>query len=217
MSSNIVLNVDVREGTGKGAARAARREDKVPGILYGGSQDPVSINLRGNEVRKALLTGKFVSHMMELSHDGKNQKVIARDIQFHPVSDQPMHVDLYRVDEKTKIDVEVPVHFINEEKCPGLKRGGVLNIVRHSVELLCPAGAIPESIEADLSGLEIGDSIHISAIELPKGVTSTITDRDFTVATLQGSRAVLTPETDEGEPEAPEEPEVINQKDDAED
>ena len=215
MSSNIVLNVDVREGTGKGAARAARREDLVPGVLYGGDQDPVSINLRGNEVRKALLTGQFISHMMELEHEGKRQKVIARDIQFHPVSDAPMHIDLFRVTEKTRIDVEVTVHFINEEKCPGLKRGGVLNVVRHVVELNCPAGAIPESIEADLSGLDIGDSIHISAIPLPKGVKSTITDRDFTVATLQGSRAVLTPETEEGD-ETPAEPEVINQKSDDE-
>ncbi|MEP3073044.1 50S ribosomal protein L25/general stress protein Ctc [Maricaulis sp.] len=215
MSSNIVLNVDVREGTGKGAARAARREDLVPGVLYGGDQDPVSINLRGNEIRKALLTGQFISHMMELEHEGKRQKVIARDIQFHPVSDAPMHIDLFRVTEKTRIDVEVTVHFINEEKCPGLKRGGVLNVVRHVVELNCPAGAIPESIEADLSGLDIGDSIHISAIPLPKGVTSTITDRDFTVATLQGSRAVLTPEA-EDEDATPAEPEVINQKSDDE-
>lgn len=215
MSSNIVLNVDVREGTGKGAARAARREDLVPGVLYGGDQDPVAINLRGNEIRKALLTGQFISHMMELEHEGKRQKVIARDIQFHPVSDAPMHVDLFRVNEKTRIDVEVTVHFINEEKSPGLKRGGVLNVVRHVVELNCPAGAIPEAIEADLSGLDIGDSIHISAIPLPKGVTSTITDRDFTVATLQGSRAVLTPETEEDD-ETPAEPEVINQKSDDE-
>ena len=214
MSSNIVLNVDVREGTGKGAARAARREDMVPGILYGGDQDPVSINLRGNQIRKALLTGKFISHMMELEHDGKRQKVIARDIQFHLVSDAPMHVDLFRVNEKTRIDVEVTVNFINEEASPGLKRGGVLNVVRHVVELNCPAGAIPESIEADLTGLDIGDSIHISAIPLPKGVESTITDRDFTVATLQGSRAVLEPETEEEGTEEMEEPEVINQKDD---
>ncbi|MEA1943619.1 MAG: 50S ribosomal protein L25/general stress protein Ctc [Pseudomonadota bacterium] len=214
MSSNIVLNVDVREGTGKGAARAARREDLVPGILYGGDQDPVSINLRGNEIRKALLTGQFISHMMELEHEGKRQKVIARDIQFHPVSDAPMHVDLFRVTEKTRIDVEVTVNFVNEEASPGLKRGGVLNIVRHVVELNCPAGAIPESIEADLTGLDIGDSIHISAIPLPKGVESTISDRDFTIATLQGSRAVLEPETEEDGTEEMEEPEVINQKDD---
>ena len=212
MSSNIVLTVDVREGTGKGAARAARRADLVPGVLYGGKLGPVAINLRGNEIRKALLTGKFISHMMELEHEGKRQTVIARDIQFHPVSDAPLHIDLFRVDEDTKIDVEVTVHFTNEEKSPGMKRGGVLNIVRHAVELNCPAGSIPEFIEADLTGLNIGDTIHMSSITLPKGVTPTITDRDFTVATLQGSRAVLTPEEETETPET----EVINQKGDDE-
>jgi large subunit ribosomal protein L25 len=196
--SNIVLTVDVREGIGKGAARAARREDLVPGVLYGGKLGPVSINLRGNEVRKALLTGNFLSNMMELDHEGKRQSVIARDIQFHPVSDKVMHVDLFRVDEDSKINVEIPVRFINEGASPGMKRGGVLNIVRHDVELLVPAGKIPDFIEADLTGLDIGDSVHISAIKLPEGATPTITDRDFTVATLQGSRAVLTAAEEEG-------------------
>ncbi|WP_300555157.1 50S ribosomal protein L25/general stress protein Ctc [Maricaulis sp.] len=190
--SNIVLTVDVREGIGKGAARAARRDDLVPGVLYGGKLDPVAINLRGNEVRKALLTGNFLSNMMELDHEGKRQSVIARDIQFHPISDKVMHVDLFRVDEDSKINMEIPVRFINEAASPGMKRGGVLNIVRHDVELLVPAGNIPDFIEADLTGLDIGDSVHISAIKLPEGATPTISDRDFTVATLQGSRAVLT-------------------------
>jgi len=199
MSSNIVLTVDVREGTGKGAARAARREDLVPGVVYGGSLGPVAINLRGNEIRKALLSGNFLSHIIELNHEGKNQKVIARDIQFHPVSDMAMHVDMYRVEAGTKIRVNVPVHFLNEETCPALKRGGVLNIVRHDLELMCPASEIPESIAVDLTGLEIGDSIHMSAVPLPKGVKPTIS-RDFTIATLQGSRAVLT-EVEEGEAE----------------
>jgi large subunit ribosomal protein L25 len=202
MSSNFVLTVDVREGTGKGVARAARRQDLVPGVIYGGKLGPVAINLRGNEVRKALLTGNFLSNMMELDHDGKRQKVIARDIQFHPVSDKAMHVDLYRVDDNTKIKVDVSVRFINEDDCPALKRGGVLNIVRHDVELLVPAGSIPDHVEADLADLDIGDSIHISAIKLPKGVTPAIADRDFTVATLQGSRAVLTDIEDEEGAEA---------------
>lgn len=196
--SNIVLTVDVREGIGKGAARAARRDDLVPGVLYGGKLDPVAINLRGNEVRKALLTGNFLSNMMELDHEGKRQSVIARDIQFHPVSDKVMHVDLFRVDEDSKINMEIPVRFINEADSPGMKRGGVLNIVRHDVELLVPAGKIPDFIEADLTGLDIGDSVHISAIKLPEGATPTISDRDFTVATLQGSRAVLTAAEEEG-------------------
>lgn len=203
MSSNIVLTVDVREGTGKGAARAARRDDLVPAVIYGGELGPVSITLRGNEIRKALLSGNFLSHMLELSHEGKKQKVIARDIQFHPVTDKAMHIDMFRVEANTKIRVNVAVHFENEEECPALKRGGVLNIVRHDVELLCPASAIPAFVSVDLTGLEIGDSVHMSAISLPKGVKPTITNRDFTVATLQGSRAVLTElEDGEGEDEA---------------
>lgn len=191
MSSNIVLTVDVREGTGKGVARAARREDLVPGVLYGGPLGSVAINLRGNEIRKALLRGNFLSNIIELNHEGKKQKVIARDIQFHPVSDMAMHIDMYRVEANTKIRVNVNVRFENEEDCPALKRGGVLNIVRHELELLCPASAIPQFIEVDLTGLEIGDAIHMSKVALPKGVKPTIT-RDFTIATLVGSRAVLT-------------------------
>ena len=213
MSSNIVLTVDVREGTGKGAARAARREDLVPGVVYGGKLGPVSVNLRGNEIRKALLGGNFLSHMIELDHEGKRQTVIARDIHFHPVSDKAMHIDLFRVDEDTKIKVNVSVSFINEDACPALKRGGVLNIVRHDVELLCPAGSIPESVEVDLTGLDIGDSVHISSVKLPKGMKPTITDRDFTIATLQGSRAVLT-DAEEETDATPAEPEAIKQKGD---
>ncbi len=136
--------------------------------------------------------------MMELEHDGKRQKVIARDIQFHPVSDAPMHVDLFRVNEKTRIDVEVTVNFINEEASPGLKRGGVLNVVRHAVEVNVPAGSIPDQIDVDLSGYDIGDSIHISAVTLPEGVTPAITDRDFTIATIQNSRAARATEDEEG-------------------
>ncbi|MBO6797287.1 50S ribosomal protein L25/general stress protein Ctc [Maricaulis sp.] len=214
MSSNIVLTVDVREGTGTGAARAARREDLVPGVLYGGKLDPVAINLRGNEVRKALLTGNFISSMMELDHEGKRQQVIARDVQFHPVSDQVMHVDLFRVDEDTKINVEVAVRFVNESDSPGMKRGGVLNVVRHSVELVVPAGNIPDAIEADLTGLDIGDSVHISAIKLPDGAKPAIADRDFTVATLQGSRAVLTADEEEGADVAADAVEATEQKSD---
>jgi large subunit ribosomal protein L25 len=197
MSTNIVLNVDVREKIGKSGARAARRAGLVPGVIYGGDLGPVAINLRSNEVRKALNTGNFISTMMELDHDGKRQQVMARDIQFHPVSDAAMHVDLYRVDENTKINVGVSVRFTNESESPGMVRGGVLNIVRHEIEITCPAGNIPEFLEADLTGLDIGDSIHISAITLPEGAISTIKDRDFTIVTLQGSRAVLTETEDE--------------------
>lgn len=197
--SDIVLPVEVREGTGKGAARAARREGLVPGVLYGGDRGAVSIAVKANVLRKAIHTGKFLSHMVTLEHGKEKQPVIPKDVQFHPVTDEPLHIDLFRVTKDTRIDVEVTVHFINEEKSPGLKRGGVLNVVRHAVELSCPAGSIPEEIVIDLSGKEIGDSIHISDVTLPEGVTPTITDRDFTIATLQGARVMVESEAGEGD------------------
>ena len=197
--SDIVLPVEVREGTGKGAARAARREGLVPGVLYGGDRGAVSIAVKANVLRKAIHTGKFLSHMVTLEHGKEKQPVIPKDVQFHPVTDEPLHIDLFRVEQDTVIDVEVTVHFINEEKAPGMKRGGVLNIVRHAVELSCPAGSIPEAITIDLTGKDIGDSIHISDVTLPEGVTPTISDRDFTIATLQGARVMV--ESEDGEAE----------------
>ncbi|WP_394692544.1 50S ribosomal protein L25/general stress protein Ctc [Hyphobacterium sp.] len=189
--SDIVLPVDVRENTGTGAARAVRREGKVPGTLYGGKGGPVAIAVRDNVLRKAINTGKFLSHMVTLEHDGKKQSVIPKDVQFDPVTDVPLHIDLFRVDADSIIDVEVSVVFLGEEKSPGLKRGGALNVVRHTVELSCPAGSIPESIEIDISAMEIGDSVHISDVTLPEGITPTIADRDFTIATLAGARVAL--------------------------
>lgn len=197
--SDIVLPVEVREGTGKGAARAARREGLVPGVLYGGDRGAVSIAVKANVLRKAIHTGKFLSHMVTLEHGKEKQPVIPKDVQFHPVTDEPLHIDLFRVEQDTVIDVEVTVHFINEDKAPGMKRGGVLNIVRHAVELSCPAGSIPEEIVIDLTGKDIGDSIHISDVTLPEGVTPTISDRDFTIATLQGARVMV--ESEDGEAE----------------
>jgi large subunit ribosomal protein L25 len=199
--SDILLNVEVRERTGTGGARETRREGRVPGILYGGKLDPVAISLKGNELLKAINSGKFLANMITIEHKGETQTVFARDVQFDPVMDFPVHVDFQRVDEDSTIAVEVSVQFINEDKSPGLKRGGVLNIVRHAVEVNTPAGSIPDSIEVDVSGLDIGDSVHISAVTLPEGVTPTITDRDFTIATLQGSRAVIedAAETEEAE------------------
>jgi large subunit ribosomal protein L25 len=199
--SDIVLNVEVRERTGTGGARETRREGRVPGILYGGKLDPVAISLKGNELLKAINSGKFLANMITIEHNGETQTVFARDVQFDPVMDFPVHVDFQRVDEDSTIAVEVGVQFINEDKSPGLKRGGVLNIVRHAIEVNTPAGSIPDSIEVDVSGLDIGDSVHISAVTLPEGVTPTITDRDFTIVTLQGSRAVIddAAETNEAE------------------
>lgn len=195
--SDIVLSVEVRERTGKGGAREARRGGLVPGVLYGGDRGPVAITLKNNELIKAINSGKFMSNMISISHKGELQTVLTRDVQFDPVRDFPLHVDFQRVDAASIISVEVPVRFINDEAAPGIKRGGVVNVVRHTIEVYCPAGQIPEAIEIDIAHMNIGDSLHISEITLPEGVKPTITDRDFTIATMQGSRAVI-----EGEQEA---------------
>jgi len=187
-----IFHCEVRERTGTGGARAARREGFVPGILYGGDLGPVAISLRFTEVAKAHSAGRMRSHLAKIQVPGQDwlQPVIARQVQLDPVKDFPIHVDLMRVDEKTRIDVEIPVHFINQEASPGLKRGGVLNIVRHLVAVYAPATAIPEHLVADVTGLDIGDAIHISAINLPEGVTPVIADRDFTVATIAAPSAM---------------------------
>jgi large subunit ribosomal protein L25 len=182
----------------------------VPGVIYGGDKDAVSIGVKYNEVLKAINSGQFLSNMVELQHDGKPQKVITKDVQFHPVSDKPIHVDFYRVTEKTIIDVDVPANFVGEENSPGMKRGGALNVVRYNIEVKCPAGSIPDSIEVDISELDIGDAIHLSEVTLPKDVTPGITDRDVTIATIVASRTSKTDEEgeegEEGEVEAGEVP-----------
>ena len=200
--SNICLDVVVRENVGTGAARAARNEGAIPAVLYGGGSDPVAISVRKNEVLRALNSGKFISNMIEISHEGKKQKVITKDIQFHPVSDMPIHVDFYRVKEDTVIEVEVSVIFKGEEASPGIKRGGILNVVRYDIEVKCPAGSIPDSIEVDISDMEIGDSLHISEVDLPKGVTPSIDDRDFTIATIVSSRASKQADGESGDGES---------------
>ncbi len=192
--ADIVLNVEVRERTGTGGARSVRGADKVPGILYGGGKDPVAIAVNGTEFKKALYTGKLLGHLVTLKYGSEKQPVIAKDVQFHPVSDAPVHFDLMRVDESKPIKIDIPVHFKNHELAPGIKRGGSLNIVRHDVELLCPATAIPEDLVVDLKGLEIGDTVRASALTLPEGVTLTV-DRDFVIATIAGFKEEL--ETDE--------------------
>lgn len=199
---SVVLDVVVREGTGTGNARAARREGHVPGVIYGGDENSVAVAVKMNEVLKALNSGDFLGSMIELSHDGKKQKVFTKDVQFHPVTDFPIHVDFFRVTNKTKIDVEVPVTFVGEEASPGMKRGGVLNVVRYSIEVTAPAGDIPEGFTADVSALDIGDAINISDIDLPKGIKPTITDRDFTIATVVASRTSKTEDEDGEEVDA---------------
>ena len=186
--ADIILNVEVRERTGTGGARETRRAGLVPGVLYGGDKDPVAVAVKSNEFRKALDTGKLLGHLVTLKYGNETQPVIAKAIDMDPVTDEPVHFDLFRVDEHQLIKIAVPVHFKNHEASPGLKKGGTLNIDRHDVELSCPADAIPEELVCDLTGLEIGDTIRMSAFELPKGVVASL-DRDFVVATLAGSSA----------------------------
>ena len=199
--ADIILNVEVRERTGTGSARATRREGLVPGVLYGGAKDPVAIAVKSNEFRKALYTGKLLGHLVTLKYGKETQPVIAKAVDMHPVTDEPMHFDLFRVDAHQTIKISVPVHFKNHDASPGLKKGGTLNVVRHEVELACPADAIPEELVFDLTGLEIGDTIRIGAFDLPKGVTATV-DRDFVIATIAGSAASASEAAEEAAGEA---------------
>ncbi|MGN6146105.1 MULTISPECIES: 50S ribosomal protein L25/general stress protein Ctc [Phyllobacteriaceae] len=190
------LKAEAREQVGKGSARAVRRNGKVPAVIYGEKQPPLAIALSYKEIFYKIHGGGFLTTVATIDVDGKKIQVLPKDYQLDPVKDFPLHVDFLRVGKDTVVNVNVPVHFINEEKSPGIKRGGVLNVVRHEVEFHCPANAIPDSITVDLSGAEIGDSIHISAVTLPAGVKPVISDRDFTIATIAGTAAAK-PETDE--------------------
>jgi len=184
MADTVTFNAESRAQVGKGAARATRRLGKVPAVIYGANKDPEPISISPAQLRTALGQPGFFATLFDIDIDGNRQQVLCRDLQVHPVTDVPMHLDFLRVTERTRINLEIQVTFTNEEESPGLKGGGVLNIVRHAVEVVCRAGAIPEDFVADLTGLEVGDSIHISDISLPEGVKPTITDRDFTIATI---------------------------------
>lgn len=196
------LNAELRDRAGKGAARAVRRAGRVPGVIYGNKQEPVLISVNPVDLMKEIQQPGFFSHVYEVQVGSDSYKVLARDLQVHPINDLPTHVDFMRFSAKTRLAVEVYVEFINEDTCPGLKEGGVLNVVRHEVELRCSPDSIPESLIADLAGLEIGDSVHISNITLPENVDLTITDRDFTIATI-AAPTVYT-EAEEGDEEAAE-------------
>jgi len=195
--ADIVLNVEVRDNAGTGAARAARREGMVPGVLYGGVLGPVPIAVRTNEFRKALYSGKLLGHLVTLRHGGESQPVIAKDVQFHPVSDEPMHFDLYRVDAHQLITIAVPVHFRNEELSPGMKAGGALNINLHEVQIEVPADSIPEELVVDLSGLEMGAVINAADLKLPKGAKVAKHDAELTVASIGISSAAKAEAADE--------------------
>lgn len=186
--AEIVLNVEVREQTGTGGARATRRSGMVPGILYGGDKDPVAIAVKSNEFRKALYTGKLLGHLVTLKYGKETQPVIAKAVDMHPVTDEPWHFDLYRVDEHQEIKIDVTVHFANEEASPGLKRGGTLGVTLHTVTVSCHADSIPEEIVVDLTGLDIGDTVRVSDLKLPAKVTAAL-DGDVVVASIAMSRS----------------------------
>ena len=208
MSETYELKAEAREQVGKGSARAVRRNGKVPAVIYGDKQPPLAIALPYKDLYYKIHGGGFLTTIATIDVDGKKFQVLPKDYQLDPIRDFPMHVDFLRIGKDTEVNVNVPVHFVNEEKSPGIKRGGVLNIVRHEVEFHCPANAIPEFISIDLTGRDIGESIHISAVKLPEGVRPVIHDRDFTIATIAGSSA-MKPEaaapTEEAEAEETEE------------
>jgi large subunit ribosomal protein L25 len=186
MASVRDMKATTRAKAGKGAARAERRAGRVPGVIYGDNKPPLPISVDHAELKQRIYAGRFLTTIYELDVDGEKHRVIPRDYQLDPVRDHLVHVDFLRVGEGARLTLEIPVHFMNEHASPGIKRGGALNIVRHTIELRVPVDAIPEAIEVDLTGLDIGDSLHISAVTLPEGVVPTITDRDFTIATIAG-------------------------------
>lgn len=201
MADAIEFEATAREHVGKGAAKRTRDEGLLPAVIYGDKKPPEPISVHYKEIWKQVQTGHFLSTVYTVNLDGKKTRVIPRDIQLDPVRDFPLHVDFLRLGKGATITVAIPVNFINDEASPGLKRGGVLNIVRHDIDMSCPADKIPESIEVDLSGLDIGDSVHISAVTLPDGITPTITDRDFTIASVAGSSASSSEADETGEEE----------------
>ena len=201
MSEQLTLPAEARDRAGKGASRALRREGRVPAVVYGDKQEPLSVHVEEKLLAKMLSTGHFMNSVVMVEVDGKPNRTLPKDVQFHPVSSRPVHVDFLRIGEHAQVHVNVPLRFVNEEASPGLKRGGVLNAVMHDLELVCDAAEIPEEIHIDLTGLEIGDSIHISDVKLPKGAKPSIDDRDFTVATVVAPSAMKQTEEEAAAPE----------------
>jgi large subunit ribosomal protein L25 len=202
MSDALTLPAELRERAGKGASRELRRTGRVPAVIYGGKEEPTSIHIEERELRRQLGTGHFMNSIVMVEVGGKPVRTIPKDVALHPVTDRPLHVDFLRLSKDSKITVQVPVLFANEEASPGLKKGGVLNVVRHELELVCESDKIPDEIVLDVTGLDIGDSIHISHVTLPEGSISAITDRDFTIATVVAPSAM---KSEPGEGAAPDE------------
>lgn len=205
MSETTKVVAKMRDRAGKGGARSSRREGLIPAVIYGDKQPPVMIAVEPKSIERELHKEGYFNHRLQIDVEGTAYAVLPRDVQVDPVTDKPLHLDFLRIGPESIITVQVPVHFRNEAAAPGIKRGGVLNIVRHELELDCPSNAIPDQIDVSLAGRDVGDSIHISSVVLPQGVVSHITDRDFTIATLVAPSA-LKSETAEAGDAAAEEP-----------
>ena len=216
MSDALTLPAEPRERAGKGASRALRREGRVPAVIYGGKEEPITIHVEEKLLARQLGSGHFMNSIVMVEIGGKAVRTLPKDVALHPVSDRPLHADFFRLAEGATVEVAVPVLFINEEASPGLKKGGVLNVVRHELELLCDASKIPAEIAIDVTGLEVGDSIHISSVVLPEGSESAITDRDFTIATVVAPSALKRSESEEGAEGEEAEGEASEDKDEGE-
>jgi large subunit ribosomal protein L25 len=204
MAETPVLEAVARAGVGKGAARTARREGFVPGVIYGGGEPPVTININYNTLLKQLKAGRFLSTLINVDVEGTQHHVICRGVQRDVVKDKPIHLDFLRLSDSSRISLYIPVEFVNRGASPGLKRGGVLTVVRPEVELVVTAGEIPEKLVVDLTGTDINDTIHISDVELPSGARPTITDRDFVIANIQAPSGLRSEEDEETTAEAEE-------------
>ena len=194
MSEQLTLPAETRDRAGKGASRALRRDGRVPAVIYGEKKEALAIHVEEKLLHKMLRTGHFMNSVVMIDVGGKPNRTLPKAVDFHPVTSRPIHVDFLRIGEHTKVTVAIPVRFDNEAASPGLKRGGVLNVVQHEIELICDAASIPDELHIDLTGLEIGDSIHISNVKLPEGVVPAIDDRDFTVATVVAPSAMKSEE-----------------------
>jgi len=211
MPEIISLNAEPRAGVGKGAARATRRSGRVPGVIYGDGKEPTPISLEPRELSRVINRSGFFATIVDVTVDGGVQRTLAREVQYHPVTDNALHVDFMRVAAGAQVTVSVPVHFVNQERAPGLRRGGILNVIRHSIDIVCSVDAIPARLTVDLEGLEIGDSVHIETVTMPAGVRPILASRDSTIASVAASSAVreealaaatATQEPAEGEEEA---------------
>lgn len=194
MTQIVAIAAEARARAGKGTARQTRRGGRVPAVIYGNKEKAVMISMEEISFTRVLHAPGFFTHLYDIAVDGTTHRVLARDVQFDPVSDRPLHVDFLRVGPDTRLTLAIPVEFVNVQTCPGIKRGGMLNIVRHDIEVECGANNIPEHITVDLGERDIGDSVHISSVTLPEGVVPTISDRDFTIATIVAPSGVKSEE-----------------------